>query len=173
MKIYISIPDCYRENCASFWTKSITEQAKDTIQRVLNEEEFDLYFEDGRNKLFPYFEEEDRRAHWVVNNQERYFLQYPEFELLFQWEEADFVRIDEDVDEWEIQEQKKLAGEEYRSQISKAGFQSEADIIIPKDYVYIGSYTPVFNKGIELPGLIIEFDDDGNELISAEMFKNM
>lgn len=100
-------------------------------------------------------------------------MQHPENELLFQWEEAYFAQIDEDMGEWEIQEQKKYAREEYKSQLSKAGFQWEADIIIPKGYVYIGSYIPAPNKEIELPGLIVEFDDDGEKLISAEMFKGM
>lgn len=75
--------------------------------------------------------------------------------------------------EWEIQEQKKYAREEYKYQLSKAGFQSEAYIIIPIGYVYRGSYTPAPNKEIELPELIVEFDDDGEGLISARMFKGM
>ena len=108
-----------------------------------------------------------------MNDQKRYFLQHPEFELLFQWEEADFAQIDEDMGEWEIQEQKKYAREEYKYQLSKAGFQTEAYIIIPIGYVYMGSYTPAPNKEIGLPGLIVEFDDDGEVLLSAGMFKGM
>lgn len=108
-----------------------------------------------------------------MNNQKRYFLQHPEFEPLFQWEEADFAQTDEDMGEWEIQKRLKFAREEYKYQLSKAGFQSEAYIIIPIGYVYMGSYTPAPNKEIELPGLIVEFDDDGEGLLSAGMFKDM
>ena len=108
-----------------------------------------------------------------MNDQKRYFLQHPEFEPLFQWEEADFAQTDEDMGEWEIQKRQKFAREEYKYQLSKAGFQSEAYIIIPIGYVYMGSYTPAPNKEIELPGLIVEFDDDGEGLLSAGMFKDM
>ena len=75
--------------------------------------------------------------------------------------------------EEEIQDVKINARKQYQSQLSKAGLKSEADIEIPIGYVYIGSYTPALNKEIELPGLMVEFDDSGFELLSPEMFKNM
>lgn len=172
MKIYVHIPETYHENYGSCWTKFITQQAKDTIERIMNEEICCLHNDDGQNMLFPYFEEEDRNSHWVNKDQKRYFTQEPEFELLFEWEEPDFAEICEEMDEEEIQEEKVNARERYMSQLSKIGLESEADIKIPKDYVYIGSYVPALDKEIELTGLIVEFDDDGNELLSPKMFKN-
>lgn len=74
------------------------------------------------------------------------------------------------VDEQDYNDLSKAA--RYMSQLSKIGVESEADIKIPKDYVYIGSYVPALDKEIELTGLIVEFDDDGNELLSPKMFKN-
>lgn len=76
------------------------------------------------------------------------------------------------MDEEEIQEEMVNARVRYMSQLSKIGIESEADIKIPKGYVYIGSYVPALDKEIEPPGLIVEFDDDGNELLSPKMFKN-
>ena len=76
------------------------------------------------------------------------------------------------MDEEEIQEEMVNARVRYMSQLSKIGLDSEADIKIPKGYVYIGSYVPAVNKDIELPGLIVEFNDDGDELLSPKMFKN-
>ena len=172
MKIYVNIPEFYHENCASYWTKFITEQAKDTIGRIMEEEKCALFYADGQNMLFPYFEEEDRHSHWVHKDNKRYFIQEPEFELLFKWEESDFAEILEEMDEEEIQEEMVNARVRYMSQLSKIGVESEADIKIPKGYVYIGSYVPALDKEIELPGLIVEFDDDGNELLSPKMFKN-
>ncbi|MDD6978134.1 MAG: hypothetical protein PUI72_07465 [Prevotellaceae bacterium] len=172
MKIYVNIPEFYHENCSSCWTKFIKEQAKDTIGRIMEEEKFALFYDDDQNILFPYFEEEDRHSHWVYKDNKRYFIQEPEFELLFEWEESDFAEILEEMDEEEIQEEKVNARERYMSQLSKIGLESEADIKIPKDYVYIGSYVPALDKEIELTGLIVEFDDDGNELLSPKMFKN-
>lgn len=172
MKIYVNIPEFYHENCASYWTKFITEQAKDTIGRIMEEEKCALFYDDGQNMLFPYFEEEDHHSHWVHKDNKRYFIQEPEFELLFKWEESDFAEILEEMDEEEIQEEMVNARVRYMSQLSKIGLESEAGIKIPKDYVYIGSYVPAVDKEIELPGLIVEFDDDGNELLSPKMFKN-
>lgn len=172
MKIYVNIPEFYHENCSSCWTKFIKEQAKDTIGRIMEEEKCALFYDDDQNILFPYFEEEDRHSHWVYKDNKRYFIQEPEFELLFEWEESDFAEILEEMDEEEIQEEKVNARERYMSQLSKIGLESEADIKIPKDYVYIGSYVPALDKEIELTGLIVEFDDDGNELLSPKMFKN-
>ena len=172
MKIYVNIPEFYHENCSSCWTKFIKEQAKDTIGRIMEEEKCALFYDDDQNILFPYFEEEDRNSHWVNKDQKRYFTQEPEFELLFEWEEPDFAEICEEMDEEEIQEEKVNARERYMSQLSKIGLESEADIKIPKDYVYIGSYVPALDKEIELTGLIVEFDDDGNELLSPKIFKN-
>lgn len=172
MKIYVNIPEFYHENCSSCWTKFIKEQAKDTIGRIMEEEKCDLFYDDGQNKLFPYFEEEDRHSLWVYRDHKRYFIQEPEFELLFEWEESDFAEILEEMDEEEIQEEMVNARARYMSQLSKIGVESEADMKIPKDYVYIGSYVPALDKEIELPGLIVEFDDDGNELLSPKMFKN-
>lgn len=173
MKIYVNIPESYRENSASFWTKFITEQAKDTIERIMNEENSYLFNDDIQGTLFPYFEEEDRHAHWVYKDEKRYFTQEPEFDLLYEWEEADFAETGEEMKEEEIQDVKINARKQYQSQLSKAGLKSEADIEIPIGYVYIGSYTPALNKEIELPGLMVEFDDSGFELLSPEMFKNM
>lgn len=172
MKIYVNIPEFYHENCASCWTKFIKEQAKDTIGRIMEEEKCALFYDDDQNILFPYFEEEDRHSHWVYKDNKRYFIQEPEFELLFEWEESDFAEILEEMDEEEIQEEMVNARVRYISQLSKIGVESEADIKIPKDYVYIGSYVPALDKEIELTGLIVEFDDDGNELLSPKMFKN-
>lgn len=172
MKIYVNIPEFYHENCSSCWTKFITEQAKDTIRRIMEEENSALFYDDGQNKLFPYFEEEDRHSLWVYKGHKRYFIQEPEFELLFEWEESDFAEIWEEMDEDEVQEEMVNARAQYMSQLSKIGVESEADIKIPKGYVYIGSYVPALDKEIELPGLIVEFDDDGNELLSPKMFKN-
>lgn len=76
------------------------------------------------------------------------------------------------MDEEEIQEEMVNARVRYMSQLSKIGIESEADIKNPKGYVYIGSYVPALDKEIEPPGLIVEFDDDGNELLSPKMFKN-
>lgn len=174
MKIYVSIPDWYRENCASRWTKFITEQAKDTIEKIMNEEEFELYDEDGRNKLFPFFEEEDRHSRWVFMGTERIFFQFPEFQLLFEWEEADFIDIySEDMDIEEIQEEKESARERYMSQLSKAGFNSAAEIKIPAGYVFLGSYSPNQDSNIKLPGLdrVVEVTEDGEEVISSEVFE--
>ena len=172
MKIYVNIPEFYHENCSSCWTKFIKEQAKDTIGRIMEEEKCALFYDDDQNILFPYFEEEDRHSHWVYKDNKRYFIQEPEFELLFEWEESDFAEILEEMDEEDIQEEMVNARVRYMSQLSKIGLDSEADIKIPKGYVYIGSYVPALDKEIELPGLIVEFDDDGNELLSPKMFKN-
>ena len=172
MKIYVNIPEFYHENCSSCWTKFIKEQAKDTIGRIMEEEKCALFYDDDQNILFPYFEEEDRHSHWVYKDNKRYFIQEPEFELLFEWEESDFAEILEEMDEEEIQEEMVNARVRYMSQLSKIGLDSEADIKIPKGYVYIGSYVPALDKEIELTGLIVEFDDDGNELLSPKMFKN-
>ena len=138
----------------------------------MEEEKCALFYDDDQNILFPYFEEEDRHSHWVYKDNKRYFIQEPEFELLFEGEESDFAEILEEMDEEEIQEEMVNARVRYMSQLSKIGLESEADIKIPKDYVYIGSYVPALDKEIELPGLIVEFDDDGNELLSPKMFKN-
>lgn len=130
MKIYVYIPDLYRENCASQWTKFITEQAKDTVECILADND-GLYSDDGRLLLFPYFELEDRNSSWVFKDAKRFFIQLPGFQLLFEWDEADFEEIWEDLDEEEIQEEKESARERYMSQLSKAGYISAAEIKIP------------------------------------------
>lgn len=172
MRIYVSIPDLYRENCASQWTKFITEQAKDTVERILADND-GLYSDDGKLLLFPYFEIEDRNSHWVFKDAKRFFIQMPEFQLLFEWEEADFEEIWEDMDEEEILEEKESARNRYMSQLSRAGFNSATKIKIPAGYVFLGSYSPNQDSNIKLPGLdrVVEVLEDGEEVISPEAFE--
>lgn len=172
MKIYVYIPDLYRENCASQWTKFITEQAKDTVERILADND-GLYSDDGKLLLFPYFEVEDRNSHWVFKDAKRFFIQMPEFQLLFEWEEADFEEIWEDMDEEEIQEEKESARGRYKYQLSKARFNSASEIKIPVGYVFLGSYSPTQDSEIKLPGLnqLVDILEDGDEVISPEAFE--
>lgn len=172
MKIYVSIPDLYRENCASQWTKFITEQAKDTVERILADND-NLYSDDGELLLFPYFEVEDRNSSWIIKDAKRFFIQSPEFQLLFEREETDFAEICEDLDEGEIQEEIESARERYMSQLSKAGFNSAAEIKIPDGYVFLGSYLPNQDSEIKLPGLnqLVDVLEDGEEVISTEAFE--
>lgn len=154
MKIYIHINEDHR-NVAYPWQQYIEEQVKETIKLVNEEYSFDYATTDD-SSLFPSFTQEDTHSRYVVKNGERYNLDFgPAYTLMFVWQPEDFLPYTESDEENVTSKIMSM----YNEACVQNGVMENHEEPIPEGFVYLGSYVYLQKDPINLPGLILDEED--------------